>query len=169
MVEGKISAAPGGVSSSTSQKASPVADPAQADPGPEVVKETPEITEERLRVTSATSIHSRPSDTADIVGTAYPDAEGVVASRKSDWVQIVDPKTGKTGWIRSAFLAPVSEDAASIETALPEEQDLEVPDEEALSATVEPEPRAKAKKHASKPRYGRRPVRRIRSVLRRFR
>jgi hypothetical protein len=158
----------GGISSSASQKAPPVVDPAQANPGPEAVTEMPEITEERLRVTSAASIHNRPSESADIIGTAYPDAEGVVASRKSDWVQIVDPDNGKAGWIRSAFLAPVSEDAAYTETALPKEQNFEVPDEEDLSAMVEPKPRAKAKNYRSKPRYGR-PLRRLRSVLSRFR
>ena len=98
------SAEPAGVSSSkpsieSEQKVPPVVEPAQVDPAPEVAAETPTpgASEERVRVTTATSIRTGPSSSSDIVGAAHPGAEAVVASRQSDWVQIVDPVAGKTG------------------------------------------------------------------------
>jgi hypothetical protein len=155
LAKANSAAEPSGVTSSkplieSEQKVPPVVDPAQVHPAPEATAE------ERVRVTLAASIHTRPSNSADIVGAAYPGAEAVVASRESDWVQIVDPVSGKTGWIHSAFLAPSTEDAASTEAGL---QGFEVPDEGARSATVEPKPRAKAKKYRSKRHYGRRAIR----------
>ena len=113
------------------------------------------VVEEHLRVTSATSIYEGPSGSADVVGTAYPGAEGIVVSREPNWVQLADPITGRTGWIRSAFLAPVTEDSAPTEAALPSEEDL------ASSADVKPHTEAKKVPR----RYvGRRALR----VLRRF-
>jgi uncharacterized protein YraI len=145
----------------------PVVEPAQVDRAPEATAETrsPRVSEERVKVTTAASIRTGPSSSSDIIGTAQPGAEAAVASRESDWVQIVDSVAGKTGWIHSASLAPSTEDAASTE---PGEQRLEVPDEAARSATVGPKPRAKAKKYRSKRHYGRRGIR-LRFVLRRFR
>ena len=93
-------------------------------------------------MTTATNIHTGPSSSSDIIGAAHPSGEAVVASRQSDWVQIVDPVAGKTGWIKSASLAPSTEDAALTEAG---RQGFEVPDGGARSATVEPKPRAKAK------------------------
>ena len=126
----------------------PVVEPAQVDRAPEATAETPTpgVSQERVRVTAATNIHTGPSNSSVIIGAAHPGAEAVVASRESDWVQIVDPVAGKTGWIRSASLAPSTEDAAS----------TEVPDEAARSATVVPKPRAKAKKYRTRRHYGRR-------------
>jgi hypothetical protein len=147
------------------QNVSSVVEPAQVHPAPEAVAETPGVSEERVRVTTATNIHTGPSSASDIIGAAHPGGEAVVASRQSDWVQIVDPVAGKTGWIQSASLAPSTEDAASTEAG---RQGFEVPDEGARSATVEPKPRAKAKKYRSKRHYGRRGIR-LRFALRRFR
>ena len=156
-------AGPGGVTSSrppieSQQKGPPIVEPAQVDPAAPVAAETPTpgVSEERVRVTTTTSIRTGPSSSSDIIGTAHPGAEAAVASRESDWVQIVDPIAGKTGWIHSASLAPSTEDAASTE---PGEQRFEVPDEAARSATVGPKPRAKAKKYRSKRHYGRRGIR----------
>jgi hypothetical protein len=147
------------------QNVSSVVEPAQVHPAPEAAAETPGVSEERVRVTTATNIHTGPSSSSDIIGAAHPGGEAVVASRQSDWVQIVDPVAGKTGWIQSASLAPSTEDAASTEAG---RQGFEVPDEGARSATVEPKPRAKAKKYRSKRHYGRRGIR-LRFALRRFR
>lgn len=147
------------------QNVSSVVEPAQVHPAPEAAAETPGVSEERVRVTTATNIHTGPSSSSDIIGAAHPGGEAVVASRQSDWVQIVDPVAGKTGWIQSASLAPSTEDAASTEAW---RQGFEVPDEGARSATVQPKPRAKAKKYRSKRHYGRRGIR-LRFALRRFR
>jgi uncharacterized protein YraI len=167
------SAEPAGVTSSkpsieSEQKVPPVVEPAQVDPAPEVAPETPTpgASEERVSVTTAASIRAGPSSSSDIIGTAPPGAEAAVASRESDWVQIVDPVAGKTGWIHSASLAPSTEDAASTESG---EQRFEVPDEAARSATVAPKPRAKAKKYRRwKRHFGRRGIR-LRFAFRRFR
>ncbi len=163
-------AEPRGVSSKPSsieseQNVSSVVEPAQVHPAPEAAAETPGVNEERVRVTTATNIHTGPSSSSDIIGAAHPGGEAVVASRQSDWVQIVDPVAGKTGWIQSASLAPSTEDAASTEAG---RQGFEVPDEGARSATLEPKPRVKAKKYRSKRHYGRRGIR-LRFALRRFR
>ncbi len=78
----------------------PVVEPAQVDRAPEATAETPTpgVSQERVRVTAATNIHTGPSNSSVIIGAAHPGAEAVVASREFDWVQIVDPVAGKTGW-----------------------------------------------------------------------
>ena len=97
---------------------------------------------------------------------AYAGTVAHVASRDSGWTQIVDPSSGKTGWIDSTVLSPLTPtvDMASTEKSTPrpaEDQDaaavnkpsldqgVELPDENAL-------PAAKAKKHGSKRHYARR-------------
>lgn len=147
------------------QNVSPVVEPAQVRPTPEAEAETPGVSAERVRVTTATNIHTGPSIYSDIIGAAHPGGEAVVASRESDWVQIVDPAAGKTGWIHSESLASSTENLVSTEAAL---QGYEVPDEKAQAATVQPKPRAKAKKYRSKRHFGRRGIR-LRFVLRRLR
>ena len=163
-------AEPRGVTSSTpsiesGQNVSPVVEPAHLHLAPEAAAEAPGVSEERVRVTTATNIHTGPSSSSDVIGAAHPGAEAVLALRQSDWVQIVDPVAGKTGWVQSASLAPSTEDAASTEA---ERQGFEVPDEASRSATVHPKPRAQGKKYRSKRHYGRRGIR-LRFVLRRFR
>jgi hypothetical protein len=119
-----------------------------------------------FKITSAVSIRNAPSASADIIGMAYAGTVAHVASRDSGWTQIVDPSSGKTGWIDSTVLSPLTPtvDMASIEESTPrpaEDQDeaavnetsldegVELPDENAL-------PTAKAKKHGSKRHYARR-------------
>jgi uncharacterized protein YraI len=63
---------------------------------------------EYLTVTSAASIRSGPSTSAPVIGTAYAGAQVKVASRRSGWVQIVDPDSRRSGWIYSGFLAPMT-------------------------------------------------------------
>jgi uncharacterized protein YraI len=75
---------------------------------------SPEVVE-MLRVTSAASIRSGPSASAEVIGTARAGAEVRVAARNSGWVQFVDPASGKTGWISLTFLAP---SAGGVDTAL---------------------------------------------------
>ena len=59
-----------------------------------------------MRVTSPASIREGPSTSAAIVGIAQPGAEAQIVARSSDWVEIIDPGSKKTGWIHQSFLAP---------------------------------------------------------------
>jgi uncharacterized protein YgiM (DUF1202 family) len=59
-----------------------------------------------MKVTSPTSIMEGPSVSSAIIGIAHPGAEAQVLSRDSDWVQIIDPGSKKTGWINQSFLEP---------------------------------------------------------------
>jgi Bacterial SH3 domain len=119
-----------------------------------------------FKIISAVRIRNGPSASADIIGMAYAGTVTHVASRDSGWTQIVDPSSGKTGWIDSTVLSPLTPtvDMASAEGSTPapaEDQDadavnkpsldqgVELPDENAL-------PAAKAKKHGSKRHYARR-------------
>jgi uncharacterized protein YraI len=59
-----------------------------------------------MRVTAPASIRVGPSTSAAIVGVAQPGAEAQIVARSSDWVEIIDPSSKKTGWIHESFLAP---------------------------------------------------------------
>ena len=54
-----------------------------------------------LRLNSAANIRSGPSLTAPIIGTAAVGAELQVTAYDADWVQFIDPSSGKTGWVHS--------------------------------------------------------------------
>jgi Bacterial SH3 domain len=62
-----------------------------------------------MKVTSPTSIREGPSVSSAIIGIAHPGAEAQVVSRDSDWVQIIDPGSKKTGWINQSFMEPQAE------------------------------------------------------------
>ncbi len=68
-------------------------------------------TRERVRVASIATIHSGPSVADTLLGTAPVGAEAEVAARDADWVKIIDPVSGKVGWINSDHLvsAPAGE------------------------------------------------------------
>jgi hypothetical protein len=73
------------------------------------VKASPDATPDQpafMKVTSPTSIMEGPSVSSAIIGIAHPGAEAQVLSRDSDWVQIIDPGSKKTGWINQSFLEP---------------------------------------------------------------
>lgn len=122
----------------------------------------PGLGDQLFKITSAVRIHNGPSASADVIGMAYAGTVARVASRDSGWTQIIDPSSGKTGWVDSTVLSPLS---TSIEGSTPKqisedrpagtpnepalEQGVEIPDENAL-------PAAKAKKHGSKRHYSRR-------------
>lgn len=63
-------------------------------------------TRERVRVASIATMHSGPSFADTLLGTAQVGAEAEVASRDADWVEIIDPVSGKVGWINSDHLVP---------------------------------------------------------------
>lgn len=157
-------------------EASPAQSPAPSHPG---------IRDQLLTLTSAASIRNAPSASAHIIGTVYAGAEVRVASRNSGWVQIVDPSSGRAGWIDSTVLSPLTPpvDTASTEDFAakqmsedeptgtvnepPLEQGFEIPEEDALSAMIQSKPAAKAKKHSSKRHYGSKRFA-VRLKLRRF-
>ena len=59
-----------------------------------------------MRVTSPASIREGPSTSAAIVGIAQPGAEAQIVARSSDWVEIIDPGSKKTGWIHQSYPGP---------------------------------------------------------------
>jgi len=90
---------------------------AQVPPAPEATQPPPAASAEAspdatpdqpafMKVTSPTSIREGPSVSSAIIGIAHPGAEAQVLSRDSDWVQIIDPGSKKTGWINQSFLEP---------------------------------------------------------------
>jgi len=95
-----------------------------------------------------------------------------VASRDSGWTQIVDPSSGKTGWLDSTDLSPLTRtfDTASTDNSTPKQMSEDEPaglNKPALEQT-NALPAAKAKKHGSNRHYGRREFP-FRFVLRLFR
>ena len=94
--------------------------PAPSPPTPEATQPPPGASAEAspdakpdhpafMKVTSPTSIREGPSVSSAIIGIAHPGAEAQVVSRDSDWVQIIDPGSKKTGWINQSFLEPQAE------------------------------------------------------------
>ena len=83
----------------------------------------------RVRVASAANIHSGPSASDALLGTAQVGVEAEVAARDAEWVRIIDPASGKTGWIHSRHLMSVPADADGDEStgdqqaAFPDEQE----------------------------------------------
>jgi len=97
--------------------------PATADAIPVAPSQAPKKDEFVMLIETAT-IRNGPSDSADIIGRAHPGARARVASRDSNWSQIVDPASGKAGWVDSSLLAP----SAPIESAANEEMTADAPD-----------------------------------------
>jgi SH3-like domain-containing protein len=79
-----------------------------AEGSPDAKPNQPEF----VKVTSPASVREGPSASSAIIGIAHPGAEAQVVSRDSDWVQIIDPGSKKTGWIHQSFLAPQAEPAS---------------------------------------------------------
>jgi Bacterial SH3 domain len=78
-----------------------------ATPSTPSAEASPDATPNRaefMKVTSPASVREGPSVSSKIIGIAHPGAEAQVVSRDSDWVQIIDPSSNKTGWIHQSFL-----------------------------------------------------------------
>jgi hypothetical protein len=146
----------------------------------------PELGDQLLKLTSRATIYNAPSASADIIGTAFVGARVHVASQNSGWVKIVDPASGREGWIDSPDLSPLTPNVGTASTEdfagkqmsenepaaglnePPLEQGFEIPDENDLSAmTPQSQPPPKAERHSSKPHYGRKRFV-VRLNLRRF-
>jgi uncharacterized protein YraI len=75
-----------------------------------------------LRLNAAASIRSGPSLTAPIIGTAAVGAELQVTAYDADWVQFIDPNTGKTGWVHSQSVEPGAASKAAVAATTPTEE-----------------------------------------------
>ena len=111
---------------------------------------------ERVKVAASANIRSGPSASAAIIGIAHVGAEAEVAAYDSEWVQIIDATSSKTGWIHSSSLvsatAPTSATSPIAnegdQAKLPQEQvdaSVGLPDESATLPT-EPNPSVKSNK-----------------------
>ena len=58
---------------------------------------------EHIKITSPASIREGPSTSTAIIGVAKQGAEAQVVSRQSEWVQIIDAASKKTGWVEFEF------------------------------------------------------------------
>ncbi len=108
-----------------------------------------------VKVTSPASIREGPTTSAAIVGIAQPGAEAQVVSRASDWVEIIDPGSKKTGWIHESFLAPQDEPASRPVppeelASLAETENADAADDDQQTAL-----KSKSRKHASRHRHRR--------------
>jgi uncharacterized protein YraI len=107
-----------------------------------------------VTVTSPASIREGPSTSAAIIGVAQPGAEAQIVSRSTDWVEIIDPASRKTGWIHQSFVAPQAE--PSSRPVPPEEMaSLAETEEDANAGDDDQQPslRSKSRKHASRHRH----------------
>jgi hypothetical protein len=69
---------------------------------------------EKLRIKSDTSIRDRPTDSAQVIGTAKAGAEIQIKSREGSWVQFVG-RSGDTGWIdSSSAISPTAAGTAAL-------------------------------------------------------
>jgi hypothetical protein len=100
---------------------------------------------EHVSVTSPATIREGPSTSTAIIGIAQPNAEAQVISRDSEWVQVIDPGSKKTGWIHSSFLAPTQPSSPSLS---PEQVDaaLDASDQSEASVPNNSKPSMRAKK-----------------------
>ena len=97
-----------------------------------------------------------PSTSAAIVGIAQPGAEAQIVSRSTDWIEIIDPGSKKTGWIHESFLAPQAEPASR--AVPPEEVDAALsasPETESVEEDRMPSLESKSRKQASRHRHRR--------------
>jgi uncharacterized protein YraI len=105
-----------------------------------------------MRVTSPASIREGPSTSAAIVGVAQPGAEAQIVARSSDWVEIIDPGSKKTGWIHESFLAPTESASRpvsppEVEAALAATPESESATDDDLSSPLKSKPRRHASRH----------------------
>ncbi len=103
-----------------------------------------------MKVTSPASIREGPSTSAAIVGIAQPGAEAQIVSRQSDWVEIIDPGSKKTGWIHESFLAPQEEPTSR---PVPPEELAALATPESESAADDDQPpslKSRPRRHASR-------------------
>lgn len=108
-----------------------------------------------MKVTSPASIRQGPSTSAAIIGVAQPGAEAQIVSRSTDWVEIIDPGSKKTGWIHESFLAPQEEPTSR---PVPPEELASLAETESADAANDDQQtslKSKSRQHASRHRHRR--------------
>jgi len=114
---------------------------------------------EHIKITSPASIREGPSTAMAIIGVANQGAEAQVVSRQSEWVQIIDTASKKTGWVESRFLESNSQPGSQalskqeIEAALDARDEADSSSPETSKPSVGPR---KSKKHGSRHNHRRR-------------
>jgi hypothetical protein len=98
--------------------------------------ESPTI--ELAKVNTKASIQQGPSAATPIIGIAHPGAEAQIIARESEWVQIIDPASKKTGWVHFKFLEPQTETRSTppVEAALDPADEAAVPPSGRSKASV---------------------------------
>ena len=94
-----------------------------------------------------------------IIGVAKQGAEAQVVSRKSEWVQIIDAASKKTGWVESSFLETNSQPGSQALSKQEIEAALDARDEADSSAPETSKPSVgprTSKKHGSRHSHRRR-------------
>ena len=105
---------------------------------------------EHIRVTTPASIREGPSTSAPIIGVAQPGAEAQVISRRSEWVQIIDAASKKTGWVESSFLESNSQPESQALSKHEIEAALDARDEVDSSAPETSKPYAGSRKEKAR-------------------
>ena len=114
---------------------------------------------EHVKITSPTSVREGPSTSTAIIGVAKQGAEAQVVSRQSEWVQIIDAASKKTGWVESSFLETNSQPGSQALSKQEIEAALDARDEADSSAPETSKPSGgprTSKKHGSRHSHRRR-------------
>jgi SH3-like domain-containing protein len=118
--------------------------PPNAEASSEAKPNQPEF----VKVTSPASVRKGPSGSSAIIGIAHSGAEAQVVSRDSDWVQIIDPDSKKTGWIHQSFLVPQTEPSSRPASQQEIDAALAAPaPDESKTASADSGPSAKSRSH----------------------
>ena len=114
---------------------------------------------EHIKITSPASIREGPSTLTAIIGVAKQGAEAQVVSRQSEWVQIIDAASKKTGWVELSFLETNSQPGSQALSKQEIEAALDARDETDSSAPEMSKPSGgprTSKKHGSRHSHRRR-------------
>jgi hypothetical protein len=141
-----------------------LASPETSQPGPAQSPndQSPTIVKDQLvTITSAAIVRDGPSSSAKIIGRAYAGAMARVAATDSGWAQVVDPASGKKGWVEYSLLAPSTATAETDDlpdVAAPDNwpEDQRADRSENRSAASKSKHSAEAKRHRAKHHHGRR-------------
>ncbi len=114
---------------------------------------------EHIKITSPASIREGPSTSTPIIGVARQGTEAQVVSRQSEWVQIIDAASKRTGWVESSFLESNSQPGSQALSKQEIEAALDARDEADGSAPETSKPSVgprTSKKHGSRHSHRRR-------------
>ena len=91
-----------------------------------------------LRLNAAANIRSGPSLSEPSIGTAAVGAQLQVTAYDTDWVQIINPNTGKSGWVHLQTVEPSAAGKAAVAAITPPEElpQVEAPNHKKLAKTA---------------------------------